>query len=168
MQLPNLPCLAGLLPAPSLSPDLHPALYPLWTVNLLATVVVSILLLRNALRCVPQDLEDAARIDGCGFRRACCQVILPVVLPALGFLALFIFITACDDAIAPAIESSAETPASPGLYALHLSATGIRAGDGSLGLIMAASLLLTPLVVAMILFALRYFRKAEASPAQKT
>jgi multiple sugar transport system permease protein len=151
-----MPCLAGLLPDPALSP-----LFPIWIVNLLATVVVTVFLLGRALQGIPMDLEDAARIDGCGFWGLCRHVMAPLVLPTLGFLGLFILIAACDDALAPAIEASTQPPASPGLYALQTSAVGARIGLGTLGLLMSASLLLIPAVVAIILFAMHYLRKAE-------
>ncbi len=126
----------------------HSALYPLWIVNLLATAVVSVCVIRRAFHNVPADTEDAARIDGCGFWRLCWHVTLPLVLPALGFLGIFLLVAAADDAMAPL----ARGPSSAQLSPFHLPA-------GSLGLLMAASLLPATAVIAVILVARRYFSK---------
>ncbi len=147
MPIPNMTCLAGLLPLTALPPGWRETLLPLWVINLLATVFVSILLLRQAFRGVPGDLEDAARIDGFGFWRVYWHVMLPLVRPVLGFLALFILIAALDDAMASRDISIA------------------AGGAGRLGgadLLMAGCLLLVPPLVATFFFASRYFRKVQS------
>jgi len=45
---------------------------------------VSLFLLRQFFISIPTDLEDAARIDGCGHFRILWHVIIPVSLPAYG------------------------------------------------------------------------------------
>lgn len=49
-------------------------------------------LLRQFFLTVPQELEDAARIDGASRVRVFSQVILPLAIPAVGTLAVFTFI----------------------------------------------------------------------------
>jgi multiple sugar transport system permease protein len=48
-------------------------------------------LLRQFFLTIPQELEDAARIDGASHLRILLTIILPLSLPALGLLALFTF-----------------------------------------------------------------------------
>jgi multiple sugar transport system permease protein len=48
-------------------------------------------LLRQFFRTIPQELEDAARIDGASHLRILLTIFLPLSLPALGLLALFTF-----------------------------------------------------------------------------
>lgn len=48
-------------------------------------------LLRQFFLTIPQELEDAARIDGASHVRILLTIILPLSLPALGLLALFTF-----------------------------------------------------------------------------
>lgn len=50
-----------------------------------------IFLLRQFFMTIPQDLEDAARLDGCGIFRIYSHVIIPVSIPALVVLAIFCF-----------------------------------------------------------------------------
>jgi putative aldouronate transport system permease protein len=49
----------------------------------------NMLLLRNFMMAIPQELTEAARIDGCGEIRLLVQIILPLSLPILATLALF-------------------------------------------------------------------------------
>jgi ABC-type glycerol-3-phosphate transport system permease component len=144
------------------SPGSGHALDLIWIVNFLATVFGSFFLLRKALGGVRTDLADAACIDGFGFWRHCWHVMLPRARPALGLLALFIFIAAADDAMAPLIAAG-RAPFASGFFALHLSARGVSAGAGSLGLLMAASLLLIAPLIAIFLSAARSLRKADPS-----
>lgn len=46
---------------------------------------------------IPIELEDAARIDGCGRLRTLFQVIMPISAPGLVSTALFVFLTAWDE-----------------------------------------------------------------------
>jgi multiple sugar transport system permease protein len=48
-------------------------------------------LLRQFFLTIPQELEDAARIDGASHLRILLTIFLPLSLPALGLLALFTF-----------------------------------------------------------------------------
>ena len=50
---------------------------------------VSVLILRNAFRHVPEELFEAARIDGCGRWRMFASVALPLVRPALATVVIF-------------------------------------------------------------------------------
>lgn len=58
----------------------------------LSALPISLFLLRQFFINIPSDLEDAARIDGCGHLRIIWHVIVPVSLPAYGALVIFIFI----------------------------------------------------------------------------
>ena len=53
--------------------------------------------MRGAFSGVPQDLEDAARVDGCSRWRALWRVLLPVVRPALLTLIVLLFVWTWND-----------------------------------------------------------------------
>jgi len=50
-------------------------------------------MMRQFMVTIPRELEDAARIDGCGFFRTYWLIILPLTKPALATLAIFTFVT---------------------------------------------------------------------------
>lgn len=68
----------------------------------LATVF-NIFLLRQAFRTVPDDLIDAARIDGAGELRIWWSILLPVVKPSLATVAIITFVTQWNDFFWPSL-----------------------------------------------------------------
>jgi putative chitobiose transport system permease protein len=56
------------------------------------TSVLSIFLLRQAFKAVPDDLIDAGRIDGASELRIWWDILLPVVRPSLATVAIIIFV----------------------------------------------------------------------------
>lgn len=71
--------------------------WPLIVPKLLATDGFFIFLMVQFIRGLPKDLDEAARIDGCGHVRIFCRIILPLSMPALATTAIFTFIWAWND-----------------------------------------------------------------------
>ena len=67
------------------------------------TSAFGIFLLRQALKAVPLELEEAARIDGCSELGIWWNIMIPAVRPALFTLAIFVFIGSWSDFIWPLI-----------------------------------------------------------------
>lgn len=130
-------------------------LYPLWVPNLFATAF-NVFLLRQFLKGIPRDLEDAARIDGCGFLRVYWHLMLPLVRPTLAAIAIFTFMATWNDFMGPLVYLSDQRlyPLSLGLFALGVQTGG---GASSMGIMMAGSLLMTLPVIGIFFFAQRYF-----------
>ncbi len=101
---------------------------------------------------VPRELEDAARIDGCGPIQAYFRVILPLSLPALAVTALFSFLGAWSEYAVAAIVIQ-----DPEMYTLPL---GLRTFQASLatqwGLYAAGALVVSVPVVVVFLFLTRF------------
>jgi multiple sugar transport system permease protein len=113
----------------------------------------NVFLLRQFLKGIPRDLEDAAKIDGCGFWRVYWHIMLPLVKPTLAAIAIFTFMGAWNDFMGPLIYLSDQRlyPLSLGLYAFNVQA------GGSMGMMMAGSLLMTVPVIVIFFFAQKYF-----------
>lgn len=58
----------------------------------ISAMPISLFLLRQFFVSIPRELEDAARIDGCGYVRSLLHIIIPVSGPAFGALGIFVFI----------------------------------------------------------------------------
>jgi multiple sugar transport system permease protein len=127
-------------------------LYPLWVGSFFAGAF-NVFLLRQFLKGIPRDLEDAARIDGCGFWRVYWHLMLPLIKPTLAAIAIFTFMGAWNDFMGPLIFLSDQRlyPLSLGLYAFNVQA------GGSMGMMMAGSLLMTVPVIIIFFFAQKYF-----------
>ncbi|GAA1305479.1 carbohydrate ABC transporter permease [Saccharothrix xinjiangensis] len=70
---------------------------PLVVPKFLATDAFFIFLMVQFIRSLPRELDEAARIDGCGHWRIFWRVILPLSTPALATTALFTFIWTWND-----------------------------------------------------------------------
>jgi putative chitobiose transport system permease protein len=68
----------------------------------LATVF-NIFLLRQAFRGIPNDLIDAAKMDGAGELRIWWQILLPVIRPSLATAAIITFVTSWNDFLWPSL-----------------------------------------------------------------
>jgi multiple sugar transport system permease protein len=62
-----------------------------------------IFLIRQYMRTFPRELDDAARIDGCGFWGIFWYVILPLTTPVLAVCVVFVFLGAWNDLLGPLI-----------------------------------------------------------------
>jgi multiple sugar transport system permease protein len=62
-----------------------------------------VFLLRQFFLTIPQDLTDAARLDGCSEFTIYSRIILPLSKPALATVALFTFMSAWNDFLGPLI-----------------------------------------------------------------
>ena len=63
----------------------------------------NIFLLRQAFRGIPQDLIDAARVDGAGEFRIWRSICMPIVRPSLAAVAIFTFVTSWNDFLWPSL-----------------------------------------------------------------
>ncbi len=70
---------------------------PLIVPKLLATDAFFVFLMVQFIRGIPRELDEAARIDGAGHGRTFLQVILPLMVPALGTTTIFTFIWTWND-----------------------------------------------------------------------
>ncbi|MBN1343164.1 MAG: carbohydrate ABC transporter permease [Phycisphaerae bacterium] len=112
-----------------------------------------IFLLRQFMKGVPQDLEDAARIDGCGVLRIYWHVMLPLVKPTLAAIAIFTFMGVWNNFMTPLIYVNDQRlyPLALGLFAFQTVSGGNHAA------MMAASLIMTTPVIVIFFFAQKYF-----------
>ncbi|WP_277208077.1 carbohydrate ABC transporter permease [Isoptericola croceus] len=70
---------------------------PLIVPKLLATDAFFIFLMVQFFRGLPKELDEAARLDGCGHGRIFLRIMLPLSLPALATTAIFTFIWTWND-----------------------------------------------------------------------
>jgi ABC-type glycerol-3-phosphate transport system permease component len=127
-------------------------LTPLWLGQAFGNAFF-IFLLRQFLKGVPRDLEDAARIDGCGVLRVYWHIMLPLTKPCLATIAIFTFMGTWNDFMGPLIYTADQRlyPLALGLYAF-----AVQVGNNP-ALTMAASLLMTLPVIVIFFFAQKYF-----------
>jgi len=77
--------------------------YPLIVPKFLATDAFFIFLMVQFIRTLPRELDEAARIDGCGYFGIFFRIIMPLAMPALATTAIFTFIWTWNDFLTPLI-----------------------------------------------------------------
>jgi multiple sugar transport system permease protein len=70
---------------------------PLIVPKFLATDAFFVFLMVQFIRGLPRELDEAARIDGCGHGRIFLRIILPLMMPALATTVIFTFIWTWND-----------------------------------------------------------------------
>jgi multiple sugar transport system permease protein len=127
-----------------------------WRQLPLATVI-----LLAGLSSIPQDIHDAARVDGAGFWRHYFQVTLPLILPISLVVLLFgLVFTFTDMTIIYNLTRGGPYDTTQVLASLAFY-TGIAGGDLAEG--AAISLFLFPLLLAVALAFLRFARRTEVT-----
>ncbi|UYQ60551.1 carbohydrate ABC transporter permease [Streptomyces peucetius] len=76
---------------------------PLLLGKYLATDAFFVFLMLQFMRNLPKELDEAARLDGCGHLRIYWSIVLPLCRPALITSAIFTFINAWNDFMGPLI-----------------------------------------------------------------
>lgn len=127
-------------------------LKPLWLPMFFGTAFF-IFLLRQFFLTIPKDIEDAARIDGCGYFRTFAQIMLPLVKPALLSIIIFQFMFTWNDFIGPLIyiQSRDLMTLTLGLQAFHYQ------HQTQWHFLMAASVMMTIPVIFLFFCLQRYF-----------
>jgi multiple sugar transport system permease protein len=116
-------------------------------------------LLRQFFSTIPRDLEDAARIDGCGRFRFFWRIVLPLSKPALVTLALFTFMAFWNDLLGPVIYLSSveKMTLTVGLASLQSDVMSTR-----YDLLMAGSVLSVIPIVLLLIIGQRWFIRGIA------
>ena len=110
-------------------------------------------LARQYFSTIPFELEDAAKVDGCGFFSTFFKVIMPLSLPLLATLAMFSFIGHWNNFFGPLIYLQ-----SPEKYTLQLALMSYRgAYSTDVPMMMALATLILMPVLLFFLFGQKYF-----------
>lgn len=127
----------------------------------------AVFLLRQFYRTIPQDLMDAATIDGAGFFRIFWSIFIPLGMPALATIAIFSFLGSWNDLFGPLIYLNSQDKMTVTLGLTYLRGRTGTSGAGSWGIIMAGSLL--GVIPMLILYSAgqRYFVQGLARTGLK-
>lgn len=126
----------------------------------------AILMFRQTFRNIPNDLIDAARMDGCGELRIIFQILWPNIIPTIITVGIITFMNAWNDVLWPLIVIRDEhLMTMPQLVTLF--AVGGRA-EAQLGVKLASAVLLAlPIIIAYSIFQ-RHFIQSMASSGLKS
>jgi len=116
----------------------------------------SIFFLTQFFMTVPKDLQDAAKIDGCGYFNILFKIMLPNIKPAIATIALFTFLEQWRSYLWPLIITN-----STNMRTLPVGLKFLMTeGGGEYHLMMAASLMAIMPVLIIFAFAEKQFIKS--------
>lgn len=114
----------------------------------------NIFMLRQFIMMIPKELDEAAKIDGCGSFGILWRVILPQLKPVLATLFIFSFINSWSDYVGPSIYLK-----NPDLHTLSIGLQSFFSSTGSANwaYVMAASVMFALPMVLVIFVAQKAF-----------
>jgi multiple sugar transport system permease protein len=126
-----------------------------------------VFLMRQFMQSVPDELLEAARIDGAGEWYIFFRIVLPLVRPALATLAIFTFLGSWNNFVWPLIATN-----DPGKYTLPVALATFandpnRTIAGGNGMLMAGSLLVVLPVLVVFIALQRHFTQGIATAGLK-
>ena len=139
-----------------------------WVDTLAALIVpalnsaFAIIMFRQAFKAIPNDLIDAARVDGCSNLRIIFRIIWPNIIPTLITVSIISFMNSWNDVLWPLIViRDADLMTMPQLVTLF--AVGGRS-DAQLGVKLASAVMLAlPIITAYIIFQKHFIRSMASS-----
>ncbi|MGN8027453.1 carbohydrate ABC transporter permease [Microbacterium sp. 22242] len=138
--------------------------WPLIVPKLLATDAFFVFLMVQFMRGIPRELDEAARIDGAGHPRIFLQIILPLMVPALGTTTIFTFIWTWNDFFSQLIYLT-----DPAKYTSSLALRSFVDAQGSTdwGAVFAMSVVSLLPVFLVFLFGQRFLLRGIATTGGK-
>ncbi|MGB5896012.1 MAG: carbohydrate ABC transporter permease, partial [Ignavibacteriaceae bacterium] len=142
-----------------------------WVDTYLALIVpylmnaLSIIMFRQYFKSIPQDLIDAARIDGCNELTIIFRILWPNAIPALVTVGIITFMASWNEVLWPLIViRNEELMTMPQLVTLFV--VGGRA-ESQLGVKLASATILALPIILAYLFFQKYFIQSMASTGIK-
>jgi ABC-type glycerol-3-phosphate transport system permease component len=124
---------------------------------------IGIFMMRQFIESLPNDLENAARLDGCSEFYIYWRIILPLIRPALAVLGIFIFMTQWQSFVWPLVITNTEE--------MRVLTVGLASLKGQWvtdwGLVAAGSVLIMLPITLVFIFFQRYFIAASLAGALK-
>ncbi|MCU6453767.1 carbohydrate ABC transporter permease [Sphingomonas sp. A2-49] len=114
--------------------------------------IFAILFVRQATLRIPDEMLDAARLDGASEPRIFASIVLPLLMPIVVTLALFLFLGSWNDFLWPLIVLSDQHK-----YTLPVAVAGIVREHAADGELMMAAAVVTTLPVLTLFVALQRF-----------
>jgi multiple sugar transport system permease protein len=108
-----------------------------------------VFLIRQYMRTIPKELENAARVDGCNYFQVFWHVVLPLCKPVLAVCVVFVFLGEWNDLLGPLIylDSNEKFTVAIGM------ANIVTRGDPATNILMATNLIMMLPAVVLYFFA---------------
>ena len=119
----------------------------------------AIVIFLAGITAIPQDVLDAATVDGAGFWRRNYQIIVPMILPIMAIGLIFGIVFTFTDLSIVFLMTMGGPVGATSVLGFAGFQTGIVSGDVSHG--AAISLFMLPVLLVVVVFMLRFIRRRE-------
>lgn len=145
--------------APNWLGNPHLAMLCVIVVNAWRFFPFAIVIFLAGITSVPQDVIDAATVDGAGFWRRNYQIILPMILPIVAIGLIFGIVFTFTDLSVVYLLTNGGPVGATSVLAFEGFQVGIVSGDVSHG--AAISLFMLPVLFLVVIAMLRFIRRRE-------
>jgi multiple sugar transport system permease protein len=123
-----------------------------------------VFLMRQFLLSIPDDLVEAARVDGAGELRIFAQIVMPLARPALATLGILTFLSSWNSFLWPLVVATTEDK-----YTLPVALALFSVGQNRLdfGLMLAGSAVVVAPVLVVFILLQRHFLRGIATTGLK-
>jgi multiple sugar transport system permease protein len=123
-----------------------------------------IFLMVQFIRSLPRELDESARLDGCGHFRIFSRIIMPLAMPAIGTTAMFTFINTWNDFLGPLLYLNRTD-----LWTVPLGLNSFldATGESSYGALFAMSVLSLAPIVGFFIVSQRLLLEGVATTGLK-
>jgi multiple sugar transport system permease protein len=123
-----------------------------------------VFLMRQFMTSIPDELLDAARVDGASEWRIFWSIVLPLLKPGLAALGIFQFLASWNNFLWPLVALTDEE-----MYTLPVALATVAIGQNKAdyGLLMAGAVVLVVPVIAVFLVLQRHFTQSIAMTGLK-
>jgi ABC-type glycerol-3-phosphate transport system permease component len=132
-------------------------------IYLIVDMPITIWMLKGYIDTLPHEIEEAARVDGCGYYGILFKIVVPILAPAISAVAMFAFILSWNQFLFPLVftKDTASRTISVGL-AFFIDNAGVKWGP-----LMAASVLMSIPPIIVFSFAQKYIVRGLSEGAVK-
>ena len=145
--------------APNWLGNPHLAMLSVIFVNAWRFFPFAIVIFLAGITAIPQDVIDAATVDGAGFWRRNYQIIVPMILPIVAIGLIFGIVFTFSDLSIVFLMTMGGPVGATSVLGFEGFQVGIISGDVSHG--AAISLFMLPVLFVVVIFMLRFIRRRE-------
>lgn len=145
---------------------LHMSLWGVIVIRVFSVNVTQVFIARGYIATISREIDEAAKIDGCGFFRIYWNIIFPLLKPLIATIGLLSFRLAWNDYMLPMVFTLSNPDNAPlTVGVVNLKNTGEAAS--SWNLMLAGTMIAVVPMIIVYLFLNRYFISGLTSGAVK-
>lgn len=135
---------------------IHRSLWGVIIIRVLGLNVSNLFIARGYINTIPKELDEAARIDGCGFFHTFTRIIFPLLKPLIATIGILEFRAAWNDYMMPLVFTMSNKDRMPLVVGvINLKSTGEAAANWTL-MLAGTAISIVPMILVFLIFN-RYF-----------